>query len=225
VADWIGRFEKPPGMIYNSCFYTLTLEATPRGVFCWGEAPNREGGLIHRFDATAETWRPVEVQGHLPEPVVDFSTMVYDARRDRFLMLRTPYGKKPDGQVYELDLNTMRARALDPVNRQAAASRGHAIDRACYVPGADLVLLCALLPGDGDGLRRHIAYDGAGNRWVSLTIEYERGKERPLAPTAVHRSVGLVYDARRNRLWGVDTNRLRVFVLRFDPDKADVQPL
>jgi len=225
VADWTGRFEKPPGMVYNSCFYTLTLVATPRGVFCWGQGPNRERGLVHRFDAEAQAWRPVEVEGDLPEPAVDYSTMVYDAKRDRLLMLRTGYGKPPDGQVYALDLETMRARTLNPANREAAAGRKYTIDRACYVPGADLMLLCTLLPADGDGLRRHVAYDPAGNRWVSLAIAYEEGERGPLAPTAVRRSVGLVWDGRRNLVWGVDTHRLRVFVLRFDPEGADVQPL
>ena len=225
VADWTGRFEKPPGMIYNSCFYTLTLRATPHGVFCWGQGPKRERGLIHRFDPKEQTWRPVEVVGDLPEPAVDYSTMVLDAKRDRLLMLRTAYGKPPDGQVYELDLTTMRVRTLDPTNRQAAAGRNYNIDRACYVPGADLMLLCTLLPADGDGLRRHVAYDPAGNRWVSLAIACEDGERGPLAPTAVRRSVGLLYDARRNLLWGVDTHRLRVFVLRFDRDQADLQPL
>jgi len=170
-------------------------------------------------------WRPVKVVGDLPEPAVDYSTMVHDAKRDRLLMLRTAYGKQPDGQVYELDLATMRVRTLDPTNRQAAAGRNYNIDRACYVPEADLMLLCTLLPAEGDGLRRHVAYDCARNRWVSLKIEYGSGERGPLAPTAVRRSVGLVYDARRNLLWGVDTHRLRVFVLRFNVDQTDLQPL
>jgi hypothetical protein len=225
VADWVGRFEKPPGMIYNSCFYTLTLEATPRGVFCWGQGPEREDGLVHRFDAKQKAWRRVDIEGRLPEPAVDFSTMVYDAKRDRLLALRTPYGKKPDGQAYELDLEALRARPLEPVNRQAAAGREYTIDRACYVPGADLMLLCTLLPADGDALRRHVAYDCERNRWVSLAIGYESGERGPLAPTAVRRSVGLVHDGRRDLVWGVDTNGLRVFVLRFDAAEADVQPL
>jgi hypothetical protein len=225
VADWTGRFEKPPAMIYNSCFYTLTLTATPRGVYCWGQGPERERGRMHRFDAEAKAWRPVEVEGDLPEPAVDYSTMVYDAKRDRLLALRTGYGKPPDGQVYEIDLETKRVRALDPANQEAAAGRKYTIDRACDVPGADLMLLCTLLPAKDDALRRHLAYDCARNRWVSLRIQYEQGEREPLAPTAVRRSVGLVWDGRRDLLWGVDTHRLRVFVLRFDPETADVQPL
>ncbi|MFO8012408.1 MAG: kelch repeat-containing protein [Phycisphaerae bacterium] len=225
AADWTGRFAKPPAMVYNSCFYTLTLTATPRGVFCWGQGPERERGRIHRFDAEAKAWRPVQIEGHLPEPVVDHSTMVYDPKRDRLLALRTRYGKPPDGQVYALDLDTLRVRTLDPPNREAAAGRKYTIDRACYVPGADLMFLCTLLPAGGDGLRRHLAYDCARNRWVSLRIQYEDGERGPLAPTAVRRSVGLVWDGRRGLVWGVDTHRLRVFVLRFDAEAADVEPL
>ena len=225
AADWTGRFEKPPAMVYNSCFYTLTLAATPHGVTCWGQGPRRERGRMHRFDAEARVWRPVEVEGDLPEPAVDFSTMVYDARRDRLLMLRTGYGKVPDGQVYALDLATRRVRALDPSNREAAAGRKVTIDRACYVPSADLMLLCTLLPADGDGPRRHLAYDPAANRWVSLRIGYEKDDRGPLAPTAVRRSVGLVWDGERGLVWGIDTHRLRVFVLRLDSETADLEPL
>ncbi|MFW6125313.1 MAG: hypothetical protein ACOC46_04125 [Pirellulales bacterium] len=60
---------------------------------------------------------------------------------------------------------------------------------------------------------------------MSLRIQYEEGDRGPLAPTGVRRSVGLVWDGRRDLLWGVDTHRLRVFVLRFDAEAADVDPL
>jgi len=225
VADWVARQPKPPGMVYGSCYYTLTLCSTPRGVYCWGQSPWRDRGLVHRYDPERKEWVRVAVEGSLPEPAVDYSTMVFDARRNRLLMLRTDYGKPPDGQVYALDLETGRAGPLDPVNRRAAARFAYTIDRACYLPEADLMLLCALLPAGPDGRRRHIAYDCARNRWVSLRIDYEKDSRGPLAPTAVRRSVGLVWDGRRRLVWGVDTNRLRVFVLRFEPGEADVRPL
>ena len=34
VSDWVGRGKKPDAMSYNSCFYTLTLIATPQGAVC-----------------------------------------------------------------------------------------------------------------------------------------------------------------------------------------------
>ena len=225
VADWVGRARKAPNMIYNSCFYTLTLCATPHGVICWGQGPRRERGRIHRYDPKRKAWEEVELKGDLPEPRVDHSTMVYDSKRDRLLLLCCDYGKKPNGQVWELDLATMAARTLNPVNMAAAAGGAYQIDRACYVPDADLMLLCTLLPdGEGD-LRRHVAYDCERNRWVSLRIDYETDKRGPLTPTAVRRSVGLACDARRKLIWGVDTNRVRVFVLRFDAKGAGIEAM
>ena len=225
VAEWVGRARKPPNMIYNSCFYTLTLCATPRGVICWGQGPRRERGRIHRYDPKRKAWEAVELKGQLPEPRVDHSTMVYDSKRDRLLLLCCDYGKKPNGQVWELDLATMAAHTLNPVNMAAAAGKAYQIDRACYVPDADLMLLCTLLPGGEGDVRRHIAYDCERNRWVSLRINYGRDKRGPVAPTAVRRSVGLACDARRKRIWGVDTNRVRVFVLHFDAKGAGVEAM
>jgi hypothetical protein len=224
VAEWVGRAGKPPDMIYNSCFYTLTLCATPRGVICWGQGPRRERGRIHRYDKR-KGWIAVELKGDLPEPRVDHSTLGYDSRRDRLLLLCCDYGKKPNGQVWELDLATMAARPLNPVNMAAAAGKAYQIDRVCYVPDADLMLLCTLLPGGDGDLRRHVAYDCERNQWVSLRLNHETDKRGPLAPTAVRRSVGLVYDARRKLIWGVDTNRVRVFVLRFDAKEAGIEPM
>ena len=223
AADWVGRAGKPPDMVYNSCFYTLTLCATPRGVICWGQGPRRERGRIHRYHPERKAWEAVELKGELPEPRVDHSTLVYDSKRGRLLLLCCDYGKKPNGQVWELDLRTMAARTLNPVNMAAAGGADYQIDRACYVPDADLVLLCTLLPGGEGDLRRHVAYDCERNRWVSLRINYETDARGPLAPTAVRRSVGLVYDARRKLIWGVDTNRVRVFVLRFDAKGAGIE--
>jgi hypothetical protein len=34
-----------------------------------------------------------------------------------------------------------------------------------------------------------------------------------------------VYDARRKLIWGVDTHRVRVYVLRLDPAEADMAEL
>jgi len=76
-----------------------------------------------------------------------------------------------------------------------------------------------------DLLKRSAAYDCERNRWVSLRINYETDKRGPLAPTAVRRSVGLACDARRKLIWGVDTNRVRVFVLRFDAKGAGIEAM
>ncbi len=218
AADWVGRREKPKGMVYGDCFYNLTLCATPRGTMAWSQ-----GGRLFRFDAKDKAWQPLEVRGQLPEPAVDYSTMVYDSKRDRLLVFRTGYGRPYDGQVHAVDLKEMAVRTLDPGNMAAAGRRPFSIDRACYHPPSDLVLMCSLLPGDADGFQRTPAYDVAGNRWVSLRIACETDREKkPLAPAAVRHSCGLVWDAQRQLLWGVNTNRVSVYALRLDAGGAQV---
>ncbi|MBN1421459.1 MAG: hypothetical protein JXP34_21980 [Planctomycetes bacterium] len=220
IAEWTGRFEKPAGMVYDSCFYTLTLCATPEGVYCW-----TRDGKIFRFDASGSRWVEVPLKGKLPGASVDFSTLVHDAKRDRLLFIRTDYGGTFDGQVHALDLSTFEASALSPKNMEAAKAAGRfGIDRACYDPRNDLFLLATLLPPGPDGLRRTPAYDCAGNRWVSLRIAYEERKDRKTPYVPMGHSCGIVYDAKRGLVWGVDAAS-DVYVLRLDAGAADMQEI
>lgn len=217
LGDWAGRFDKPKGMSYNSCFYTLTLCPTPRGLMCWTEQ-----GLIFRFDAEKKEWIEVPLKGEkLPGSVVDNSTVVHDAKRDRLLFFRKGYGDKVkfDGQVFALDLKTSTVSTLSPAGMEAAA----AIPYLCQLrwdAKNDLLLVGATLPPGEDGIRRTPAYDCAGNRWISLKL----GGTDPSGKTGRNVSLGLMYDSKRNFFWAVDTDS-NVFVLRLDPAAADVQAL
>lgn len=72
-------------MQYNSCFYTLTLTSTPQGVVCWDRY-----GRVHRYEHAENTWRALALQGpKLPGAYVDNSTIAYDSKRDRVLMITT----------------------------------------------------------------------------------------------------------------------------------------
>jgi hypothetical protein len=219
VADWTGRVAKPAGMVYNSCFYTLTLCATPQGPICW-----TQDGKFFRFDAAAKAWTEIVVTGKLPGSRVDYSTVVYDSKRGRLVLFRGDHGKDFDGQVYAFDLKGGEVSALAPGNMTAARAIGFGIDRACYEPQSDLVIMGALLPPDAAGFQRTPAYDCAANRWISLKLRYGVADDKkPLAPRS--HSSGLVYDARRKLIWGVDTHRVRVYVLRLDPAEADMAEL
>ncbi len=222
VADWVGRGPKPKGMVYGDCFYTLNLLPTPRGLLCWNQS-----GAMFRFDPNAKTWEELKVTGKLPGSAVDYSTVVYDSKRDRLLFFRTGYGQKYDGQVHALGLKEMAASALSPAN--AAAAQGFLIDRACYEPASDLIVFAALMPADGDGFQRTPAYDCAGNRWVSLKIAYEVEKRDrkaiPLTPRGPGHSCGVMYDAKRKLIWGVDTYHCQPYALRLDPKAADIAEL
>ena len=84
IGDWEGRIAKPKGMNYGSCFYTLTLCATPHGLVCW-----TQNGQLFLFDARKKEWLETKLSGDkLPGSVVDNSTVVYDSKRDRLLFVR-----------------------------------------------------------------------------------------------------------------------------------------
>jgi hypothetical protein len=216
VGDWTGRFLKPQGMIYDSCFYTLTCCATPQGLVCW----TGRGGF-YRYDAKQNQWVEQKLQGKLPGAVVDNSTVVYDSKRDRFLFAVKSYGDKTkyDGQLHALDNKTLAVTQLSPKNMEAAAGIPY-LCQIRYDETNDLLLVGGLLPADDAGLRRTPAFDCANNQWVSLKI----GGTDPNGKSGRNVSLGLMYDAKRKLFWAVDTNS-QVYVLRLDAKTADMQPL
>jgi hypothetical protein len=222
VGDWVGRGKKPAGMSYRSCFYSLTVVATPGGALCWGA-----NGQVHVFDHKANAWKQLKLSGDkLPGASTDNSTIGYDSKRGRVLMVRKPYGRKNpyDGKVYALDPRTGAVRALTPKGA-GAASRIGGLDRGCYDAANDLFLVSTFLAGGGE-VSPTPAYDCAGNRWVVLDLKYKtkkRGKRtRRLFPHG--HSAGVMFDPKRRLIWGVDTNS-QVYVLRLDAQKAGMKPL
>lgn len=221
LGDWTGRFEKPPAMSYGSGYYTLNTLATPTGLVCW--TARRE---LFRLDAKARQWTPIEVrEGQVPESVVDASTYLYDAKRDRLIFFSVPYGKPSDGQVYAFNFTTGTAQSLEPVNRAALAeAQVRQLDRGCYLPGEDLILFASILPESNPP--RTVAYDCAANRWVTLGLAYAVDANGKLAnPRGGGHSCGLMFDAKRRLIWGMNTLERRVFALQLDRQTADLRPL
>ena len=221
LGDWIDRGDKPAAMSYGDCFYTLTLTPTPLGALCWGQ-----NGKVHRFDHAAAQWNDIALNGDkLPGSEVDNSTIAYDAKRDRVLMFRKPYGKAPyDGQVWSLDLKTRTVTTLNPPGMNAA-HRIAFIDRCVYVPDGDFILMASYVSDSGDQTPTP-AFDCAANRWVTLDLQYKATKhsDRTDRDFPYGRSCGLVFDPKRHLLWGTDTNS-QIYVLRLDAKTADIKPL
>ncbi len=218
LGDWTGRFPKPEPMVYGDCFYTLPLVTTRHGLICW----TGRGGIF-QLDAAGQKWQEIIKSGiELPGAVVDSSMFVYDSQRDRLLFFRAEYGQKYEGEVYSLQLPNGEVSKLSPPNVAAlAALERKGISSAMYDPQHDLVLLGALLPGKAADIPRTLAFDCAKNEWVSLAIGFKLDKEqRALHPYGQGHSCGLMYDAKRQLLWGVDTHELRVFALRLELNDA-----
>ncbi len=217
VADWTGRSAKPPGMSYDSCFYSLTTCTTPDGLVCWTNP-----GELFRFDAAKSAWSQIKTHGEkLPPAEVDNSTALFDSKRNRLLIVHKPYGNEHafDGQIFAVQLPSGDVTKLSPEGMAAAAKISY-LCQLRYDAASDLVLVGATLPPDETGLRRTPAYDCAANRWVSLRIT----GDDPNGPDGRNVSLGLMYDARRQLFWAVDTNS-KVFVLRLKLAAADIKPL
>ncbi len=221
VGDWVGRGPKPPAMIYNSCFYTLTLTATPHGAVCWGG-----NGKVCRFDGKAGEWTELELTGDpLPGAYVDNSSIAFDSARDRVLIYDTGgYGKPFDGRVFAVGLKTNAVQTLSPLGMQRA-NRIAQIDRCCYDAANDLVLMATHLNDAGDWTPTPV-YDCAENRWGTVDLKYETGERygRTTRAFPTGRSAGVMFDAKRKLIWGTDTNS-QVYVLRLDPKEANRKPL
>jgi hypothetical protein len=217
VGDWVRRGVKPSAMVYNSCFYTITVCTARDGAMAW----TRSGSVLQFVPQTGR-WGEFKLRGEkLPGAVVDNSTMVYDSKRNRLLFAMKGYGRKNayDGQLHFLDVRTQTVGKLSPGGMAAAG----AIPYLCqirYDAGNDLFLVGGTLPPGKDGLRRTPAYDPAANKWISLAI----GGKDPSGPKGRNVSLGMMYDKKRKLFWAVDTNS-RVYVLRLAPGAADPKPL
>jgi hypothetical protein len=221
VGDWIGRFPKPKSMVYHDCFYTMNTLPTPHGLICW----TGHSGLF-KLDAVKQEWQEVKRSGvKLPNSVVDSSTYVYDSKRDRLFFVRSDYGRKNDGDLHAFDMKTGAVTKTTPANAAALAALDlKGVDRAVYDAANDLVLFSTLLPGAADTMRRALAYDCAADKWVSLNLGYEIGKNKRAAhPGGPGHSCGLLFDAKRSIIWGIDTHDCRVYALRLELKGADVK--
>ena len=86
---------------------------------------------------------------------------------------------------------------------------------SCYVASADLVLIGVTVSPGEDGLRWTPAYDCGANKWLSIRID----GPNPAGKDGRNVSLGLVYDAKRDLIWAVDTNS-NIYVLRLDMKAA-----
>jgi hypothetical protein len=221
-GDWDGRIPRPKKMMYSDAFYTLQLVPSKTGLICWTGR-----GDLFQFDGETSQWSEIARTGEkLPSSVVDNSSFALDTKRNRLLLFRGEYGKPYSGEVVTVDLRTSDTKKLSPAGMKGlAAARFGAADHVVYDPANDLILFSEPLPGPAGAVRRSLAFDCANDRWMSFELGYEIGKDkRPSHPRGPGHSCGLIHDARRGILWGVNTHDCRVYALRLDPKTADPRP-
>lgn len=217
MGDWAGRTGKPAELSYDSCYYTLTTTATPRGVFCW-----TRDGLLFVYDPAKTMWNKVELKGEkLAGSVVDNSTLTYEPKSQRLYFFRKPYGDKAayDGKVQSVDLQSGTVTTHVPENAGAAAAVPYLCQIRCHPP-TGLLVVGGTLPPDESGLRRTPAYDPVKNQWVSLKI----GGDDPSGKSGRNVSLGLMWDGHRKLFWAVDA-KSQVYVMRVEVVGAEVRPM
>ena len=209
IGDWDGRGHKPSGMTYGGCFYDLLCKQIPTGIACW----TKEGRLFFyegKPDGGAGQWTEKKTTGDkLPGSNVDSAGIDYDEKRDRLLLFPCSYGKPYSGQIVSVDLKTMTAAQLNPKGADEASHMPGFLRETCYVPSLDLVFTGVTLPPDLDGDRWTPTFDCAANKWIACRLD----GPNPAGKEGRNVSLGLMYDAKREMLWAVDT-RGGVFVLK-----------
>ena len=179
-GDWIGRIPKPKGMTYDSCFYTLNLTQTPDGLACW-----TGHGEMFRLAGNPPAWQSMPTTGvRLPTSAVDYSTYVYNSKRDRFLFFRGDLRQEPTtARSRPLDRKSGRGVEAGPEEpRSVRRPEDHGCVRSGRLRSGErsrhLRRLCAGRSGGGsaDGGVRLCA----ASRWVTLNLDYaiEVGSER-----------------------------------------------
>jgi hypothetical protein len=202
---------------FRADFYNNTVCATPGGAVTWAQQSDGRGPWVWRFNPTTQAWKPLPlvINPEFPQMSPDHHALAHDAKRDRLLFFGD-LGKK-GGNVAAYDLKTYKLRWLDPAGWEKALVRCR---ETVYVPDADLVFVGARVK-DADGAWRWLAYDCAGNTWVTLAL----GGADPVGKAgSFNNSMGLMYDPARKLVWAVGQHS-QVYALRFDPAKADIKPL
>jgi hypothetical protein len=104
-----------------------------------------------------------------------------------------------------------------------ALKTGRFAREAVYLPSADLVMLGYILEVDG---RKVVPfYDGGENEWLVADLP---GSDFIAGERGCSVDLGLVYDAKRDLVWGVKCKlrgRGALNVLRFDRDRARLSKL
>jgi hypothetical protein len=151
----------------------------------------------------------------LPGSEVNSASIDYNSKRDRLLLFPKRYAKPYTGEIIAIAMKTGTAELLHPAGMAGATRMPAFLRETCYVASQDLLLTGVTLAPDADnskdGSRWTPAYDCAANTWIACKI----ASPNPAGKEGRNVSLGLVYDAKRDALWAVDTHG-QIFVLHLD---------
>jgi len=196
-----------------------TVAWTPKGTTvlnCYSANNNR----LYIIDDSTGEWKQLPTRGTLPKAAIDSLGTVYDAKRDRLLIL-APTEKGKPGSVVSYDMKSGEVRWLEPAGREKAVTR---MRECVYIPEADMVMTGGRVKGPG-GKLVWTFYDCAANKWRGCDFPGKgpltdwRGREQPHSV-----SMGLMYDTKRKLVWVVGQNS-ELTVLKFDPKTAGLKDL
>ncbi len=213
-GDWSGRFRVPDGMPNDA--YGMQIRYTKSGMLAWNGP--------YRLDGKSLEWKLLKVQGKMPGGGVDSSGLVYDPKRDRMIFATLGgYGRPFDGQLHALDMNTLAVAPLNPEGMNPAGKWNMFLREVAYHPESDLFLWPQRVNIDNkQSPDLFVAYDAAKNRWVTVRLAITPGAGQ--LNTGV--CCGIHWDAKRGLFWLGDASwDGGVWVLRFDPAKAEIAPL
>ena len=209
AGKWTRTTERNP---YRPDFYNNTVCATPQGAVVWADRRGGGGRLV----ASRRRWPALEAPaaegraaGQKPRP-----PRAGPRQQARRLLFFSDLGKNR-GDVAAYDFRTGEATWLNAAGKGSAAAP---LRETAYLPDADAVLVGAHVAVKGK--RLWLLYDCGKNAWFGV----ELGGTDPVGNRRFNNSMGLMYDSTRKLIWAVGQNN-EVFVLRFDPSRAQLQPL
>jgi Galactose oxidase, central domain len=199
---WI--FEERLKTPFKISKYITYLRLTSKGLIAWTHVGHQRTGMFRLEQG--KKWVKLPLTGKLPVTVCDGSAADYDSKRDRLLMTTSTRvkGKSwrdpvPQGQVWSYDFKTGEAKALDPVNK-GALKTGRFAREAVYLPKSDMLMLGYLLKVDGKLVVPF--YDCAKNKWFTAEMPGAEGFINRKGRAGSSVDLGLIYDAKRDLVWG-----------------------
>ena len=190
--------EKSGKLPFLASKYVNYLCTTPKGAVCW--TPYASGssktGLWQLEGGKA--WKEFKTTGEpLPSTVCDGSTITYDSKRDRLLFTTSVGTNGPHGQVWACGMKSGVVTKLNPEGMDRIKGSRFARE-SVYLPGSDLLMVGCLLPGGKPSVP---FYDGDANRWLVAEMTGAEFMNGGKPGSSV--DLGLVYDAKRDVVWGV----------------------